>query len=432
MHRLLQINKESWQSQDIDAHHRLLLLKCILLGALFGIPVALFTTAFVRARLDHIFYLQLAMWFVCVFTYVKVKSIEQVERASFHVINSLSILLLLILISSRLGDISGAYHHVIAIIIASSFLRGPRATLPYYGLFLLFYLSIATGLWHHFLPHLVPAKHPAQLSLYIDRCLELSFAFGLAFMFELVKQSQQTRIQTQEKIVAQKERQNSINRLAGGIAHEINNPLAILLGYLEILERKDFSGSELKRINPRIHLAAKRIQFVVWSLNRLNKEQDDKDSYTDLQLALQDVEQRILTLPFQKDFELHIDSAQGIHIRMDLEELQNVLHTLLLNAAEAVESRPGGVISLKIQCKPEQIVLEIWDNGTELSTSDLEKFTEPFFTTKLDRPGRGMGLTLVFATLLRASGSLSFRREGNWTVATITLPAHHHREQRAS
>jgi signal transduction histidine kinase len=208
---------------------------------LMGIGIPIYATVFVRAQLDHTFVLQVLIATVCFVAYFYVRRIEQVYKASIFIITLLSFLLISIMISSALGDNSGAYHHVATIILATSFLLGQRFALLCYLLFLILYLSICSGYWHYFFPNTILPLHPARTSIFIDRILEINCVYSLAFLYDRLKISQQARIKEQEREVAKQEKQLSINRMAGGIAHEINNPLAILLGYLEILERHEFS-----------------------------------------------------------------------------------------------------------------------------------------------------------------------------------------------
>jgi len=419
---LLQISRESWNNRNSNLFHQLMLLKMMLGIALVGILIPIYVTAFVRARLDHIFVLQSLMWAVCLVSYLRVRHARQVYQASIFIITLLTFLLLSILISSRLGDISGAYHHVVAILVAASFLLGPRFALPYYLLFLSLYIAVGSGLWHHLFPDTIPNMHPARTSLYIDRILEITCAFGLAFMFDRLKISQQGRLKEQEQEVAKKEKQLSINRMAGGIAHEINNPLTILLGYLEILERHDFNKKDLERINPRIQMAAKRIQFVVWSLNQVNNDGNMKRGSAPLEKALQDVQVRVRDL--NPKLNLNMASGEGIKIRLPAEDLQNILYTVLENAVEALVNKAEAQVKLNVTAAGEYVLIEVWDNGDDVIIDDLQKFTEPFYTTKLDRPGRGMGLALSAAIIRTVGGQLVYRREGPWTVASMTLPGH--------
>jgi signal transduction histidine kinase len=419
---LLQISRESWENRNPNTFHQLLLLKMMLGSSVLVILIPLYVTVFVRARLDHIFILQTLLWVVCSIAYFRVRHDHQVYRASLLIINLITVLLLSILITSRLGDVSGAYAYVVTLIMAASFLQGPRFALPYVLLFLVFYVAVATGFWDYLFPGSMPALHPRRTSLYVDRILGILGAFGLAYMFDRMKISQQNRLKEQEQEVAMKEKLLSINRMAGGVAHEINNPLTILLGYLELLERHEFNKKDLERINPRIQMAAKRIQFVVWSLNQVNNTGSKKGGVAPLAQALDDLRLRVQDL--NGKIPLEMDKAEGIRIRLPAEDLQNVLYTVLENAFEALAQKEDGMVRLKVLPFGEMVQIEVWDNGDEVHPADLQKFTDPFYSTKLDRPGRGMGLALCSSIVHAVGGQLVFRREGNWTVATLTLPGY--------
>ncbi len=419
---LLQISRDSWESRNPDTFHQLLLLKIILASAVLGILIPIYVTAFVRARIDHIFVLQSLLWVICLISYFRVRHDRQVYRASIIIINLITVLLLTILIASRLGDISGAYHHTVTLVVAASFLLGPRSAFPYFLLFLGFHVAVATGLWDYVFPQSMPAFHPRRSSVYVDRILGLASAFGLAYMFDRMKIRQQMRLKEREQEVATKEKQLSINRMAGGIAHEINNPLTILLGYLELLERHQFGKKDLERINPRIQMAAKRIQFVVWSLTQVTSDLNKKGGIAVLADALHDVQLRVFDL--NPKLRLEMDTGHGIKVRLATEDLQNILYTVLENAVEALAQKPDGMVRLKVHLITDFVQIEVWDNGDDVIVADLQKFTDPFYSTKLDRPGRGMGLALASSIILAVGGQLVFRREESWTVATMILPGY--------
>jgi signal transduction histidine kinase len=419
---LLQISRESWENRNPNSFYQLLLLKMMLGSAVLGILIPLYVTVFVRANLDHTLVLQSLLWATCAIAYYRVRHDRQVYRASLLVINLISALLLSILSTSRLGDVSGAYAYVVTLLVAASFLLGPRFALPYVCLFVGFYVAIASGFWDYLFPGSLPALHPSRTSLYVDRILGILGAFGLAYMFDHMKLSQQNRLKEQEQEVVMKEKLLSINRVAGGIAHEINNPLTILLGYLELLERHDFNKKDLERINPRIQMAAKRIQFVVWSLNQVNNIGGKKGGVAPLAQALDHLRLRVHDL--NAKIPLEMDKADGIRIRLPAEDLQNVIYTVLENACEALAQKPDGLVRLKVLPFGEMVQIEVWDNSDDVNPADLQKFTDPFYSTKLDRPGRGMGLALCSSIIHAVGGQLAFRREGNWTVAILTLPGY--------
>jgi len=132
---LLQISRESWENRNPNTFHQLLLLKMMLGSSVLAILIPLYVTVFVRSSLDHIFVLQTLLWVICSIAYFRVRHDRQVYPASLLVINLISALLLSILITSRLGDISGAYAYVVTLLMAASFLLGPRLALPYILLF---------------------------------------------------------------------------------------------------------------------------------------------------------------------------------------------------------------------------------------------------------------------------------------------------------
>jgi C4-dicarboxylate-specific signal transduction histidine kinase len=169
-------------------------------------------------------------------------------------------------------------------------------------------------------------------------------------------------------------------------------------------------------------MAAKRIQFVVWSLNQVNSGDNRKHGSALLETVLEHVKVRVHDL--NPSLFLHMASGHGIKVLLPAEDLQNILYTILENAVEALAQKTDGQVHVKVTAAEDSVEIEVWDNGDEPIIEDLQKFTEPFYTTKLDKPGRGMGLALSAAIIRAIDGQLVYRRDGAWTVATMTVPGH--------
>jgi hypothetical protein len=123
LREILQISQESWDSKDPQSFYRLLLLKLVLAIGAIGVLLPLYVTIFVSENKDNLVS-QGLMWLVFCVSYFKVKHDRQVFKAGLVIVNIVVALLLKILIGSRIGDASGAYHYASVFISRSSPVSG--------------------------------------------------------------------------------------------------------------------------------------------------------------------------------------------------------------------------------------------------------------------------------------------------------------------
>jgi len=221
---------------------------------------------------------------------------------------------------------------------------------------------------------------------------------------------------------------SSIGRLAAGVAHEINNPMAIINEkaglmkdiiettpnfqykekFLELIDSITESVERMKAITHRLLGFAKRmdVEYEELNLNDVIKEVlgflDKEASYRNIEIRLQ--------------FDINLPRIQS-----DRGQLQQIFLNLLTNAIEAVED--GGIIIITTwQQGPEKVGVSIQDNGCGMSKETLEHIFEPFFTTKKGY-GTGLGLSITYGIVKRLGGEIHVTsKESVGTKFTLFFP----------
>jgi two-component system, NtrC family, sensor kinase len=216
----------------------------------------------------------------------------------------------------------------------------------------------------------------------------------------------------------------SLGRMAAGVAHEINNPLAGILIYAELLQR-DLADDAVNRENIEVIIdQTMRCQHIVHRLLDFSRQAlGDKKLFD-----VNDVIHRCVDLISHQAFFLNIKVVQRLdpflpRIVGDPGQLQQVFTNLLLNAADAMPGQGQITVVSRPTASGDGIILEFTDTGGGISPENRDKIFEPFFTTKPPGKGTGLGLSIVYGVIQRHNGTITADSppEGG-TTFTIMLP----------
>jgi two-component system NtrC family sensor kinase len=232
--------------------------------------------------------------------------------------------------------------------------------------------------------------------------------------------------QTRRKLVVA-EKLAALGELTAGVAHEINNPAAVILGNMDILSA--ILGDQAKPVQHEIDLVIEQIYRIREILNNLlqyarpgtySAQLESVDANQVVKQTFQLVEH----LRTQKRFELKADYNATRLIEINPHELQQVLVNLIRNAVHAVEASDGLIEVSTRDWQDKGIAIEVKDNGAGIPDEQLDKIFNPFFTTKqqAENQGTGLGLSLSYSLMHRYGGSISVSsQQGVETVFTIWL-----------
>jgi len=242
--------------------------------------------------------------------------------------------------------------------------------------------------------------------------LDRSDEFGaLAAQFNAMTEALQKH---QEKLV-QQEKLAGIGRLAAGVAHEINNPLSVILGYTRLLKNR--AQGELADELATIEAEAVRCQHIVEDLLDLSRPLAIAGDPVDLRSLCEEVVARLREAGPLARVEVGI-RGEG-EVRGSAERLRQIVTNLLRNAAEAAGQ--GGRVQLTLSQKSEHVRLEITDSGAGIPSSARARLFEPFFTTK--PAGTGLGLAVSQAIAHAHGGRIeAANAPSGGALFTLSLP----------
>lgn len=243
------------------------------------------------------------------------------------------------------------------------------------------------------------------------------------------------RLKLEQQIrVAQK--MESVGRLAGGVAHDFNNILGIVLAHSSFLQKLTSTDEKLEKHYEAIETAVHRGAGIVKQLLQFSRKNESDIQRVDINQHLVEMKSLLKgTIP--KSIQLEHDLTEHLPaIKIDSTQLQQVFLNLYVNACDAMPN--GGVLksitrkeSLQEVSKifpkasaKEYAVVSVTDTGTGMSEEVRQRIFDPFFTTKPEGKGTGLGLPVVYNVVTGAGGFIDVASEvGKGTTFTIYFPA---------
>lgn len=225
-----------------------------------------------------------------------------------------------------------------------------------------------------------------------------------------------------ERLALETEKLSSLGRMAAGIAHEINNPLAGILLYSSSMIKKVPDKGPLKEGLEVIINETKRCKTIIQDLLDFSRAGEP-----DITLSnINDIIEKALNM-LSNEFYLHRidiekDLSEGIgDIELDGKQIQQVLVNLLLNAVQAIGEKGVIRISSDVDINMECIRLKIADTGCGIEEDQISKVFEPFFSTKSN--GTGLGLSVSYGIVQKHKGSIRVKsRVSKGSRFIIELP----------
>lgn len=234
-------------------------------------------------------------------------------------------------------------------------------------------------------------------------------------------------IERQHEALSQSEKLAAIGSLLAGVAHELNNPLSIVLGQSTLLrdELEDATPSLLERIG-KIEAAGERCARIVRSFLAIARQKKvEKRAFHAVPLVEQAIELidygfRSAGVEIVRTFGADLPEAVA-----DPDQVQNIVTNLLVNALQALESIPGPrEIRIGVTARKESVCILIADNGPGISPEHARRIFEPFFTTKPQGFGTGIGLSISRGLAEAQGGQLAMVESPDCRGAAfeLTLP----------
>ncbi len=188
----------------------------------------------------------------------------------------------------------------------------------------------------------------------------------------------------------------SLGEMSAGIAHEINNPLAIISGMIYILKSAKSDPEESLRLLDSIQKASDRIARIVLGLRKFSRTSDKATiSEHNLNKIIDEAIILLNTRAKQYSVNLTVNADAEYMILCDEIEIEQVLINLVNNGIDAVRYLPHKWVNLTLTSNENEVILRVQDSGPGISPADRKKLFQPFFTTKPSGEGTGLGLSIV-------------------------------------
>ncbi len=286
------------------------------------------------------------------------------------------------------------------------------------------------------------------LSIIMLLALGVTFIWNRTLRTQVNKRTNELHLQQQQLIQADK--MSSLGILVSGVAHEINNPTGLLLLNLPVLKESwhdsqeileehykkhgdfTFAGLKYSRLRDDIplmieemHEGAKKIKNIVEDLKDFTRHDSAQDEIINLNEVVAAAIRLVENTIRKSTYHFSVDYAKNLPpLNASSQRIEQVIINLILNACQALSSHHEKVnIKTQHNLKDKTVELVVSDTGCGIATENINRLTDPFFTTKRELGGTGLGLSVSASIIQAHNGKLVYESEINkGTIVTLTLP----------
>ena len=236
----------------------------------------------------------------------------------------------------------------------------------------------------------------------------------------------------QQQLLIQKSKLESLGKLAAGIAHEINQPLAgismSLDNILFNLSKKNFSEEYLRSKLDSVFKDIDRIRHIINHVRIFSRDQKSAVlEQVDVNEAILNALSMVKTQYQNNEINIELNLQENMNpTKGNKYKLEQVVLNILTNAKDALDEKSGSFrkeIKIRTFEKSGKIFMEITDNGIGISEDKMENIFDPFFTTKDPEKGTGLGLSIIYGIVREMKGEIDVESEvGKFTKFTVKLP----------
>ncbi|MBN2646070.1 MAG: cache domain-containing protein [Desulfuromonadaceae bacterium] len=223
-----------------------------------------------------------------------------------------------------------------------------------------------------------------------------------------------------EASLAQQGKMASLGVLSSGVAHEINNPLGVILGYAAYLEGKIGEDDPNYQFIHEIKRESKRCKKIVQDLLSYARTPKSVMTETDLNVLLQQIVDFAANHTDMHHVDIHTDFEADLpSVELDGDQIRQVAINLILNAGGAIQG--SGRLDVETRREGSDVLIHFRDNGCGMDAQTLEKIFEPFYTTK--EKGTGLGMAISRQIVEQHQGRIQIDSTlGEGTTVTVRLP----------
>jgi PAS domain S-box-containing protein len=234
-----------------------------------------------------------------------------------------------------------------------------------------------------------------------------------------------TRLRETQAQLVQAAKMSALGQLVSGVAHELNNPLSVIIGYGQLLLSREVPETMRRPVELMV-AQGDRMAKIVRNLLFFARQRPPERAAVNLQavveqtLALRVNQLTLSGITVETEFAASLPEITG-----DAQQLEQVFLNLLLNAEQAIlEARPQGriVVRTRMSTAGDVVYADVIDDGPGIASDALPRVFEPFFTTKMVGSGTGLGLSVSYGILEEHGGRLTVQSRRGETIFTVELP----------
>jgi len=246
-------------------------------------------------------------------------------------------------------------------------------------------------------------------------------------LFDLTERYEaEAELTRQRELLHQSEKLSALGELLAGVAHELNNPLSVLVGQALML-RDDAADERTAARAEKIRKAADRCARIVKTFLAMARQEPSKMEAVELNTVIESALDVTAYMLRSADIDVSLRLTRDLPmVTADADQLHQVFTNLIVNAQNALESQEGPrrlKITSTYRRKTDQVVIKIKDNGPGVSSDIASRIFEPLFTTKDVGSGTGMGLAICHRIVEAHGGTIMLETaQGEGAVFSVRLP----------
>jgi signal transduction histidine kinase len=237
----------------------------------------------------------------------------------------------------------------------------------------------------------------------------------------------QVKLVESQQLAERQEKLASLGMLAAGVAHEIRNPLTALKAWLFIQQKHLKPGTGEYEDAQVISSEINRLERIVRDFLLFASPSEPRLDIVSADQPLREVQTLLQPQLERLNVRLHVDGSVAAHVRIDADQIKQVLINLIQNAADSIGRNGAITLRVRVETKrlsdrtTEVVILEVADTGEGIPPEVEKRLFDPFFTTK--ESGTGLGLAIAARIIEKHGGALQYQTQMNrGTVFGIVLP----------
>ena len=250
---------------------------------------------------------------------------------------------------------------------------------------------------------------------------QLGSSVEKVLLYEEMAQAYENLRSAQEQVL-QSEKMSAVGQLISGVAHELNNPLTAILGYVQLLESEPLDQRAQDFVR-KLFQQTQRTHRVVQNLLSFSRQRKPIHSKMDLRrpledsLAFRELDLKLNNVTVERDYDSELPFVTG-----DAHQLEQVFLNIINNAVDAImDCAQSGSLRVRTYSEGGRACVEFRDSG--LGLKEPKKIYDPFYTTKKIGKGTGLGLSICYGIVKEHGGDIvAFNHEQGGAVFQVKLP----------